>query len=78
MTKKITENSSKIDSNNMLHGKVMVFGGKLLDNTPAIAKVSATAFLFQQEVCMFVCCFAGLLFYTVTQADISASGCAGG
>ena len=39
------------DSGSMLHGKVMVFSGKLLDNTPGIAKVPATDALLQQEVC---------------------------
>lgn len=60
VTEKITENSSVQDS--ILHGKVMVYGGKLSDNTPAIAKVPATASLLQQEVCTFFvallgCCY---------------------
>ena len=50
VTAKILGNSSMNDSGGMLHGKVMGFGGKLLDNTPAIAKVPATDALLQQEV----------------------------
>ena len=47
---KIFDNSSKLDSSSMLHGKVMVFSGELSDNSPAIAKLPATDALLKQEV----------------------------
>ena len=59
---KIFDNSSKLDSSSMLHGKVMVFSGELSDNSPAIAKLPATDALFKQEVWMHhVSIVAGLL-----------------
>ena len=38
VTAKILGNSSRNGSGSMLHDKVIVFSGQLLDNTPAVAK----------------------------------------
>ena len=50
VTAKVCDNSSKLESSSMLHGKVMVFLGKLSDNSPAVAKLPATDALLKQEV----------------------------
>ena len=50
VTAKIYDNSSKLDSSSMLHGKVMVFLGKLSDNSSAVAKLPAADALSKQEV----------------------------
>ena len=50
VTAKVCDNSSKLESGSMLHGKVMVFLGKLSDNSPAVAKLPATNALLRQEV----------------------------
>ena len=50
VTAKVCDNSSKLESISMLHGKVMVFLGKLSDNSPAVAKLPATSALLKQEV----------------------------
>ncbi|KAL0019659.1 hypothetical protein WJX77_010649 [Trebouxia sp. C0004] len=49
VTAKVCDNSSKLESSSMLHGKVMVFLGKLSDNSPAVAKLPATHALLKQE-----------------------------
>ncbi|KAL3133629.1 hypothetical protein ABBQ32_008146 [Trebouxia sp. C0010 RCD-2024] len=49
-TAKVCDNSSKLESSSMLHGKVMVFLGKLSDNSAAVAKLPATDALLKQEV----------------------------
>ena len=53
VTAKVYDNSSKLDSgttSSMSIGKVMVFRGKLSDNSPAVAKLPATVALLAQEV----------------------------
>ncbi|KAL3162352.1 hypothetical protein ABBQ32_010035 [Trebouxia sp. C0010 RCD-2024] len=49
VTAKVCDNSSKLESSSMLHGKVMVFLGKLSDNSAAVAKLPATDALLKQE-----------------------------
>ena len=50
VTAKVCDNSSKLESSSMLHGKVMVFFGKLSDNSPGVAKLPATDASLKQEV----------------------------
>ena len=47
---KVFDNSCKHDLADKLHGSVMVFSGRLSDNSQAIAKLPATSALFDQEV----------------------------
>lgn len=47
---KVFDNSCKHDLADKLHGRVMVFTGRLSDNSPAIAKLPAIGALFDQEV----------------------------
>ncbi|KAL3151355.1 hypothetical protein ABBQ38_013187 [Trebouxia sp. C0009 RCD-2024] len=49
-TAKVFDNSSRYDSASKLHSRVMVFSGRLSDNSEAIAKVPASAALFETEV----------------------------
>ena len=62
VTAKVCDSSFKLESSSMLHGKVMVFLGKLSDNSPAVAKLPATDALLKQEVWVHhVCIVADLL-----------------
>ncbi|KAL3137531.1 hypothetical protein ABBQ38_004815 [Trebouxia sp. C0009 RCD-2024] len=49
-TAKVFDNSCKHDAASTLHGRVMVFSGRLSDKSQAIAKLPATGALFDQEV----------------------------
>ncbi|KAL3130716.1 hypothetical protein ABBQ38_000065 [Trebouxia sp. C0009 RCD-2024] len=49
VTAKVRDNTSKLASSSMLHGKVMVFLGNLSDNSLAVAKLPATDALLKQE-----------------------------
>ncbi|KAL3162655.1 hypothetical protein ABBQ38_008700 [Trebouxia sp. C0009 RCD-2024] len=50
-TAKVFAHTSGYDSASKLHGRVMVFSGRLSDNSEAIAKVPASAALFEMEEC---------------------------
>lgn len=47
---KVFDNSCKHDLADKLHGRVMVFSGRLSDKSQAIAKLPATCALFGKEV----------------------------
>ena len=49
VTAKVCDNSSKLEPSSLLHGKVVVFLGKLSDS-PAVAKLPASDALLKQEV----------------------------
>ena len=78
VTAKILGKSSRNDSGSMLHDKVIVFSGQLLDNTPAVAKIPATDALLQLEVCLlhsfcFVADLLAAILRRVAYADTVAS-----